>query len=92
MKIVFRTVWFHLCSILIFTVLYLWAKDHYFQKQDNNPPITLMDTFLMSTTIQSGVGMTDISPKSTFGKMLLSIQQLLMIMTNVFTIYVFSTF
>ena len=88
MKLVFRTFFFHAISILVFTLLYFQNNDHFQRKQHDNP--TMIDYFLLSTTIQAGVGITDIYPISTFGKITMIMQQLVMIMTNIITIYIFT--
>ncbi len=46
--------------------------------------------FFLSTTIQASVGMSDIYPITNIGKIFMILQQLIMIMTHVFTIYVFN--
>ena len=50
----------------------------------------MLDYLFLSTTIQAGVGMSDIYPISIYGKLLMICQQLIMIMTHVFTLYVFN--
>ena len=88
MKIFIRTVCFHFICILIFALFYYYLKDH-FQRQIKEE-FTLLDYFLLSTTIQAGVGISDIYPISFYGKLLMIIQQLLKITTHVFTIYIFN--
>lgn len=46
----------------------------------------------MSTTIQVGVGLTNLYPKSDFGIFFTTTQQLLMLIKNVFILYFFSRF
>lgn len=88
MKIVVRTVVFHIFCILIFTGFYYYLKDH-FQHQVKEK-FTLIDYILLSTTIQSGVGISDIYPTSFYSKITMILQQVLMIMTHVFTLYIFN--
>jgi hypothetical protein len=92
MKIVIRTVVFHFLCILLFAMLYYYASDQYqYQnKTKNQSHASLIDYIFLSTTIQAGVGLTDIYPISSYGKMLMIIQQFIMIMTHVFTIYIFT--
>jgi hypothetical protein len=52
--------------------------------------LRLVDYILFSTTIQAGVGISDIYPISFYGKITMVIQQLIMICTHVFTIYIFN--
>jgi hypothetical protein len=89
MKYVYRTVLFHLLCILFFGYLYMYMKNHFDTDQDKNRNMGLIDYMLLSTTIQAGVGVSDIYPISLFGKLSMIVQQLLMIMTHVFTFYLF---
>ena len=89
MKIVIRTVFFHFLCILVFAVFYYNFKEHFYRNLKNDN-FTLLDCILLSTTIQSGVGISDIYPNSFYAKLLMIVQQLLMIMTHVFTIYIFN--
>ena len=88
MKIVIRTVFFHLVCITFFTILYFVYKDNF--KGHNAEYEDGIDCFLLSTTIQAGVGISDIYPISFYGKIIMIIQQLIMIMTHVFTLYTFN--
>jgi hypothetical protein len=88
MKLVIRTVLFHILCIFIFAFLY-----YSFFKEETRETIekkTWLDCFLFSTTIQAGVGITNIYPITYYSKITIIIQQLLMIMTNIFTLYVFN--
>jgi hypothetical protein len=55
-----------------------------------NEEITIYDYILLSTTIQAGIGISSIFPVTTFAKLIMIIQHLLLIMTHVFTIYIFN--
>jgi hypothetical protein len=89
MKIVIRTVVFHFVCILIFALFYYYFKDDFHPKaQEKN--LNAVDYLLLSTTIQAGVGISDIYPVSFYGKIIMIIQQILMIMSHVFTIYIFT--
>ena len=91
MKIVIRTVLFHFLCILFFAVIYLRMKDNFVtSKEKEEDKDQLIDYLLLSTTIQAGVGVSDIYPISYYGKVVMIIQQLVMICTHVFTIYVFT--
>ena len=100
MKIVFRTVLFHLLCILIFALLYsTFAQDFGSLDDDlscNKNPNRIkekrnfLDFLLLSTTIQAGVGISEFFPSSSFTKIILIIQQLIMISTHVFTLYFFT--
>ena len=88
MKIVIRTVLFHILCILFFALFYFYFKDHFQRKV--NEEFTTLDYLLLSTTIQAGVGISDIYPISFYGKIIMIMQQILMIMTHVVTLYIFN--
>jgi hypothetical protein len=88
MKIAFRTVLFHLLCILVFAFLYYYFRDDF--KTQVKEEFTILDYIFLSTTIQAGVGLTDIYPIDFYGKLVMIIQQLVLIMTHVFTIYIFT--
>jgi len=89
MKIAIRTVFFHFLCILVFAIFYYNFTDH-FQHKFKETHFNLLDYILLSTTIQAGVGISDIYPISFYGKLLMITQQLILIMTHVFTLYFFN--
>ena len=88
MRLVLKTVAFHIICIIMFTLFYFIFSQHF--HRNINEELTMLDYFLLSTTIQAGVGISDIYPISFYGKILMIIQQILMIMTHVFTLYIFN--
>jgi hypothetical protein len=88
MKLAFRTVLFHILCIFIFALFYYYFRDDF--KTEVKEKFTLLDYIFLSTTIQSGVGLTDIYPIDFYGKLIMIIQQITLIMTHVFTIYIFT--
>jgi hypothetical protein len=88
MKIVIRTVFFHILCIIIFSGLYYYFRDDF--KTQVKEEFTVLDYIFLSTTIQASVGLTDIYPIGFYGKLIMIIQQLVMIMTHIFTIYIFT--
>jgi hypothetical protein len=88
MQIVIRTVFFHFLCIAGFGMLYFYLKDDFSEQKDDN--LEIIDYLLLSTTIQAGVGVSDLHPKTFYGKLTMIIQQLLMLCTHVFTIYIFN--
>ncbi len=89
MKIVIRTVLFHILCILFFAFCYYYFQvDFNFKKV--NKEVTIIDFLSLSTTIQAGVGISDIYPIDFYGKLVMIIQQIVMIMAHVFTLYVFN--
>jgi hypothetical protein len=89
MKLVIRTVFFHFLCILVFAIFYYNFKDHYYHNVRELRE-SFLDYVLLSTTIQAGVGISDIYPITTSGRIIMIVQQLLMIMTHVFMIYIFN--
>jgi hypothetical protein len=89
MERVIKTVVFHIICIIIFTFMYYSVKDDF--EGQFNEKLTLIDYFGLSTTIQAGVGISDIHPNpiTVYGKLLMILQQFMMIFTNVFTLYTF---
>ncbi len=75
MKLVLRTIFFHFVCILIFSALYTNE--------------TYIDRLAQSVTIQAGVGIIgeNIDERT---KMLMIIQQLMLISTHVLTLYIFT--
>jgi hypothetical protein len=88
MKLVFRTVFFHFLCILVFSVLYYIFRDDY--KETNHKKNKMIDFIFLSTTIQAGVGLTDIYPISVYGKLVMILQQIIMILTSIITVYIFT--
>jgi len=92
MKIVIRTVFFHLCCILFFGLIYLIFKDGFSRDPaysvNKKPEPEVIDCLFLATTVQAGVGYSDLYPITNLAKTILIIQQLIMICTNVFLIYV----
>jgi len=82
MKYVFRTVLFHFICILFFGYIYMLSKSEF-----SEGTIDALDCFFLSTTIQSGVGYTLLTPTTYFIKWVIMIQQYFMISINVFLLY-----
>jgi hypothetical protein len=94
MRRVIKTLIIHVCCILFFAFFYYYFSKHFnnkfkYDKYESTLDI-IIDFFLFSTTIQAGVGISEILPISAYGKLLMIIQQLLMISINVITIYSFT--
>jgi hypothetical protein len=86
MQIVIRTVFFHFVCIGVFAVIYFYLKDEFAEQIEDN--LEIIDYLLLSTTIQSGVGITDLYPTTFYGKVTMIIQQFLMLCTHIFTLYI----
>ena len=102
MKRVLKTLAIHLFCILFFAIFYYYFSTHFeknIQNKCNNNCNNgkndsglelIIDFLLFSTTIQAGVGINELSPISILGKVMMILQQLIMISINVLTIYVFT--
>lgn len=92
MKIVIRTVLFHILCIIFFALIYLYLSEH-FQSTNREKNIkynNFIDFLLLSTTIQAGVGISDLYPVSFYSKIVLMIQEVLLILTHLITLYIFT--
>ena len=93
MKLVIRTVLFHTLCIILFAVIYLYLSDHFDSNNGNSKNknyTTFTDFLLLSTTIQAGVGISNLYPLSYYSKIIVIIQQMLMLFTHVITLYIFT--
>jgi len=94
MKLVFRTVVFHIICILMFALLYSNFSDSAYEQlgsEDSNQKTkkrTFLDYLLFSTSIQASIGIAEFFPHTTITKLILICQQLVVISTHVFTIYI----
>lgn len=88
MNLLIRTFIFHILCIITFALIYSNISEEFsIIEKDKN---TFVDFLLLSTTIQAGVGITDLYPSSYYSKVLVIIQQILMLLTNIITIYLFT--
>lgn len=101
MRRVIKTLAIHLFLIIFFAIFYYYFSTHFEKNTQNtsnkcknykcNSQLELMIDFLLfSTTIQAGVGISEFSPISVYGKVFMILQQLIMISINVITIYLFT--
>jgi hypothetical protein len=93
MRRVVKTLAIHLFCIIFFAIFYYYFSTHFINNKRYNYKSnidTLIDFFLFSTTIQAGVGISEVLPISAYGKLLMILQQLIMISISVLTIYSFT--
>jgi hypothetical protein len=94
MKIVIKTVLFHFLCVVLFGLVYLSFKSQFVRDPaytiDNKSDAEIIDCLFLATTIQSGVGYSDLYPITKTAKVILIIQQFVMISTNVFLLYIFT--
>lgn len=90
MKLVIRTMLFHIICILMFATCYYILSDSFVDKSETNENKTFLDYFLLSVTIQSGVGYSFLDPINYYSKIFVILQQLIMMSTHIITLYVFT--
>lgn len=94
MKYVIRTVFFHFLCIITFGLIYLTIKNQFIRdinySINKNTQPELIDYLFLSTTVQAGVGYSDLYPTTTFSKIILILQQIIMISANVLLLYFFT--
>jgi hypothetical protein len=89
MKIAIRTLCFHFLCIFIFGIIYYNIHSQ-FEHKGTQQRESILDYILLSTTIQASVGISDIYPITNTSKFMMIFQQIIMIMTHVFTLYFFN--
>lgn len=88
MKLVIRTVIFHILCILVFALIYSNISEEFHVTEEHRK--SFIDFLLLSTTIQAGVGISELYPLSYSSKIVVIIQQMLMLFTHVITLYIFT--
>ena len=95
MKIVIRTVILQFSFILLFGLVYFFLKSHFLRdpiytiNKKNNPEI--IDCFFLSTTVQCGVGYSNLYPITNLAKSIMILQQFTMISINILLLYVLTS-
>ena len=85
MKYVFRVVMFHIVCLIYFGIIYLTCKDDFVTVMGK--PIDSLDCIFLSIAIQSGVGDNTLMPLTPFSKIVIMLQEVVMLTTNVFLLY-----
>jgi hypothetical protein len=88
MKLVIRTVFFHIVCIIIFAIIYSYLSEEFHLLEEHRKGF--IDFLLLSTTIQAGVGISELYPLTYYSKIVVIIQQLMMLFTHVITLYIFT--
>jgi len=84
MKFIINSVGFHILTLLIFALIYYSLPIGHFTLQPHEKrDLFLLDFFNLSTTIQAGVGITQIVPVTVIAQTVMSCQQLILIIGNV---------
>jgi hypothetical protein len=89
MDIVTKTFLFNIICIVIFSLIYMYISPDNFAALQQKDKISYIDLIFYSTTIQSGVGLSDINAVSDLAKILSMIQQLIIIASVFILIKVF---
>jgi uncharacterized membrane protein SpoIIM required for sporulation len=84
MKLAIRTICFHLFCIIIFTFIYKYISIEL--KDTGN---SFIDYLYLSVAIQSGTGFSQTIPKNNIGRIVIIIQELVLICTHIFTLHFF---
>lgn len=88
MKLLIRSFVVHILCIIVFALIYSnISEEFHFMDKDNK---SFVDYILLSTTIQAGVGISQLYPLSLYSKIVLITQQLLMLFTHIITLYIFT--
>ena len=94
MKELYKTFLFQLASVIIFAFLYwIYREDfklNYISKKKSG--LEILDCIYTSVTIQCGVGYSILNPTTNRAILILTIQQFIMIFTNIVMFYLFAMF
>lgn len=88
MKLLIRSFVVHILCIIVFALIYSNISEE-FHFMDKNKK-SFVDYILLSTTIQAGVGISQLYPLSLYSKIVLITQQLFMLFTHIITLYIFT--
>ncbi len=88
-RMVFYTFIFNIISIIIFSIIYANISPNNFEPLNPKDELTYVDYLFYSVTIQSGVGLPDVTALSDLAKILAMIQQLILMSTAFILIYLF---
>ncbi len=89
MDIITKTFLFNLICIIAFALLYTFIPTSNFMPLNKNDKLTFIDFLFYSVTIQSGVGLPDVTALSDLAKICAMIQQLIVIGSAYILIKVF---
>ena len=93
MRLVIRTILFHIICIIFFSLTYFSLNDS-FVMINNNENYKLRPEFIdflsLSVTIQSSLGLTFLQPINMYSKVAMLVQQILLISTHVITLFIFA--
>ncbi len=87
MNKIFIPILLKLFVLLLFFIIYWVCNDQLTKPADEKTNV--IDYFMLSTTIEAGVGVTNLSPKTNFMKIIFTLHQILMICSYIFLFYFF---
>jgi hypothetical protein len=79
---------FNVVNILVFFTLYLIYQDEFELMSIQKRKQTSIDFLLLSVTVQAGVGISGIIPVGDTGSLLIILQEIIMIWSNVLAFYI----
>jgi hypothetical protein len=89
MDIVTKTFVFNIVCIIIFAIIYTLIPANNFLPLNKKDNLNIVDYLFYSLTIQSGVGLPDVTAFSDLAKELAMIQQLILISSAYILLHVF---
>lgn len=90
MKRVYQLFLYNIVIIASFTIIYYLVGDKHFENLKGKKSVDFIDCLFLATTIQCGVGLSDINTITTLSKSLAIIQQMSMLGNTIFMLYLFS--
>jgi cytochrome c oxidase assembly factor CtaG len=87
-SIVTNTFLFNIAVVIIFSIVYSSISSHNFEALNPKDELTYLDFLFYALTIQSGIGLPDVTAVSDLAKILVIIQQL-MLMGSAFILITF---
>lgn len=78
-RIVTYTFLFNILMIIVFSIIYVSISPHNFEPLNPKDKLTYIDYLFYSVTIQSGIGLPDVTALSDLAKILTIIQQLIIL-------------
>jgi len=87
-SIVTNTFLFNIAVVIIFSIVYSSISSHNFEALNPKDKLTYLDYLFYALTIQSGIGLPDVTAVSDLAKILVIIQQL-MLMGSAFILITF---
>ena len=88
-KLVTYTFLFNIFVIILFSIIYASISPSNFEPLKKEDKLTYIDYLFYSVTIQSGVGLPDITALSDLAKLLTIIQQVILIGSTFFLVSLF---